>query len=380
MRLFLPVLLVVASAAAAQTGDPGFARLPGSTLRVADSIRIDVKQAKLENPMTIFPGPKGGLIVYSQWRAVTGFDSLGRRLWSQSSQNKREIADVTAFGWRGHEMWVSDAAWTQIALLDQYGNVTKSLELPSWVRPTFSNRKSYPVFESMRVLGLYDDGTMLVVPRSPVKITGATGYDENANYVLKINEDGVIQRAVAKFPSNILVGTGTEGQKVRFQNPLNQWLYRISPDGRRVVVVSVDTVAPKTDTVIVRALNERGDTVYTEKFGYPAQMYSDTQIDSIGRQHWGNNTDYREIRTKALPRRAPAVVGIALDADKSLWLTLRGNSKSRPIIGIDAAGKYIGKFQLPASRTLKAANMGRVWIGEFRYDGRGDLVRYRLVK
>ena len=127
-------LLLAASTAGAQrlVPDPAFARLPGPTLRIADSTRIDVQAAKLEPPLYVYPGPKGGLIVYAQWRSVWSFDSLGRRLWSKGHDNesrgdRREVGEVTAFGWDAKEMWVSDAAWSQIALLDQYGNVTNSI-------------------------------------------------------------------------------------------------------------------------------------------------------------------------------------------------------------------------------------------------------------
>lgn len=375
-------LLFVASAAAAQRAvpDPGFARLPGRPLRIVDSTRIDTRAAKIETPLYLFSAPKGGVVVYSQWRAVTAFDSLGRRQWSQGTgqEDRREVGEITAFGWKGNEMWVSDAAWTQIALLDQYGNVTKSLELPSWVRPTFSNRKSFPVFESMRVFGRYEDGTMLVMPRNSMSITGATSYDETASYLLRINEDGIIQRTVAKFPSSSVTVKLDDGNKLVFQNPLNQWLFRVSPDGMRTIVVSVDTTAPKMDTVVVRALNDRGDTVYVQKFGYPAMTYTDVQVDSIARLRWGSDTDYRERRAKAMPRRAAAVWDIALDVDKSVWLTLRGNATTRSVVGFDPAGKVIGKFQLPARRSVKAANMGSLWIAEIRSDVRGDIVRYRV--
>jgi hypothetical protein len=365
------------------TPDPALSRLPGPALRIADSLRIDLKTARLEPPLNVFPGPKGGLIVYAQWRSVTSFDSLGKRLWSKGHNQdgeRRELAEVTAFGWDAKETWVSDAAWSQIALLDEYGNVTKSLELPSWVRPTFSNRKSFPVFESMRVLGRYADGQMLVMPQNSLSITGATGYDQDAAYLLRINEDGIIQRTVAKFPSNRLRRKDDKGQEFVMSNPLNQWLFRVSPDGMRTVLVNVDTTAPKVDTVVVRALNDRGDTLWTQKFGYPAQSFTDTQVDSIARNYWGNDTEYRERRAKHLPRRGIAVWNFVLDVDKSVWLSLRGNNSTRAVIGFDASGKPIGKFLLPARRVVRAANLGALWIGEARGDQRGDLVRYRLTK
>jgi hypothetical protein len=380
--LLLTLVLAVSTATAQKPADdPGFAKLPGPVLRIADSARIDVKTAGLEAPFTLFPGPKGSVLVYWQWGNVTAFDSLGRRIWGkQSKRGERDIAEISQVGWRGNEMWVSDAAFSQIALLDQYGNVTKSIELPSWVRPSFSQRKTFPVFESMRVYSLYEDGTMLVIPRSPVKITGATSYEENSNYLLKINEDGIIQRMVAKFPSNMMSGKRADGEKFRIQNPLNQSISRVSADGMRAMLISVDTSDAKFDTVVVRAVNERGDTVFTQKFGYPAQHLTETQMDSVGRSQWGGDSEYREPRQKLLGHRGPAIASVAYDIDKSLWITLRGNASSRSVVGIDAAGKFIGKLQLPAKRTVRAANLGRLWIGDARNDSRGDLVRYRLAR
>lgn len=379
MHKLILILIASGSIVSAQRPSPDFARLPGPVLRVADSLTIDADKAKLEGALTVFPGPRGGLIVYSQWATVTAFDSTGRRMWGHTPKERRELGEVSAFGWRGTEMWVSDASYEQIAMLDQYGNVTKSLEFPSWIRPTFSNRKTFPVFESMRVFALHNDGSLLVHPRSPVSTGAATVYDQTMTHILRVNGDGVIQQTIAKFPTNIISGKDARGD-FTFANPVNQSLFRVSPDGMRTVVVGVDTASSRTDTVVVRAMNDRGDTVYTRKFAYPAAGLTDAQVDSIARHQWGNNADFRTRRVKVMPRRAPAVIALALDVDKSLWLTLRGDGRSNTVIGIDAAGNYIGKFPVRSGRAVKAANMGRVWIGEARPDARGNLVRYRLVK
>jgi hypothetical protein len=382
-------LLLTASAASAQrlVPDPAFARLPGPTLRIADSLKIDLQKLKIEPALYPFPAPNGGLILYAQWSSVWGFDSLGKRQWSKGWSNndndrnrkdRPEVGEVTAVGWDANGTWVSDAAWSQIALLDQYGNVAKSIELPDWVRPSFSNRKTFPVFEAMRVYARYPDGSMLVIPRGSMSIAGTTSYDPDMNYLLKISEDGIIQRTIAKFPSNVLRRKTADGKEFTFQNPLNQSAVRVAFDGSRTVVFSVDTTNAKADTIVLRALNDRGDTVWTQKVAYPTLLYTDTQIDSIARSRWGNDTEYRERRMKFMPRRAAAVQEFVMDVDKSVWLTLRGNGSTRSVIGFDASGKPIGKFLLPHRRVVRAANMGALWIGEYRYEQRGDLVRYRM--
>jgi len=344
---------------------------------------------KIEPALYPFPAPKNGLILYAQWSSVWGFDSTGKRLWSKGWRNdgadknsradRPEVGEVTAVGWDANGTWVSDAAWQQIALLDQYGNVTKSIELPDWVRPSFANRKTFPVFDGFRVYARYPDGSMLVVPRGDAaSLAGSTSYDRDFNYLLKVNEDGIIQRTIVKYPSNTLRRKTSDGKDFSFQNPFNQSAVRVSPDGMRTVLFRVDTSDAKMDTVVLRALNDRGDTVWTQKFAYPVLRYNDTQIDSIGRARWGNDTDYRERRTKEMPRRAGAVQEFVMDIDKSIWLTLRGNGSARPVVGFDPSGKPIGKFLLPHRRVVRAANNGGLWIGEFRYEQRGDLVRYRM--
>jgi hypothetical protein len=148
----------------------------------------------------------------------------------------------------------------------------------------------------------------------------------------------------------------------------------------RTVLMSVDTMTPRTDTVVLRGLNEKGDTVWTQKFAYPSWQLSDTQVDSIARTRWGNDTEYRERRAKYAPHRGPAVVEFVMDANRSVWVSLRGNGSTRPVVGFDQAGKPIGKLLLPSRRSVRAANFGALWVGEVRSDVRGEVVRYRIAK
>src|SRR6185295_9700743 len=106
-------------------------------------------------------------------------------------------------------------------------------------------------------------------------------FDSEANYLVRINQDGIIQRLIAKVPSSTLRRKDDQGKEFYFQNPLNQNGIRVSFDGMHTVVFSVDTSAAQTDTVVVRALNEKGDTAWVRKFAYPALVYNAAQMDSI---------------------------------------------------------------------------------------------------
>lgn len=383
MRLAPLLLAVAASAAASQStpraaakGGPA-ATLVGPRLQVRDSLVIDATKAKLESPISVAIGPAGRLIAHMQYgRVMAAFDSAGRRLWMQQRQ-RRDVGEMTAIGWKGSDMWISDASYSQIAVMDSYGNVQKSLELPSWVRPSFSNRKAFPVFESMRVFAIYEDGSMLVVPRSPMSLVSTPSFDRNSTYIFRINEEGIIQKMLARFPATSIRIKNAEGGEITADNAVRGH-FRIASDGSRIVVVTTDTASATHDTIRVAAINERGDTVYRQKFAQPARFYGDTEIDSIARTRYGNEPEYRERHAKGMTRRAPAVNFITLDYDKSVWITLRQNGATQTIVGIDAAGKAIGSLQLPATTVVRAADRGRLWVGDTR-SGRRNLVRYSLT-
>jgi hypothetical protein len=383
VRSLVIALCLIGSAAAAQKPAgppkrPNLPELPGPKLRITDSLVMDGAKWKFEQQLNVNPGPNGRIIVHVGWTTLAAFDSMGRRLWSKEKTRDRDVGEVTAVGWRGNEMWISDASFSQIALFDQFGNVTKSLELPSWVRPTFSNRKTFPVFESMRVFAMLPNDEMIVMPRNRMGLVNTPGYDEKSNYIVKVNGDGIIQRTIAKVGNNMLevAATGKEGR--RFQSSYRTWGSRVSPDGMRTVVVRVDTIAPKSDTVIVTGLDDKGDTVYVRKFGYPAHRWSDTQIDSVGRVRYSWSSEQREQFVKSFPRRVPSFIDMTMDYDKSVWITLRQSGGIAPIIGIDPTGKVIGSLTLPMTLAIKAADRGRLWVSDTRLASKHDLVRYTL--
>jgi hypothetical protein len=379
----LALLTFAAGLAGAQTGrgnDAEFTRLPGPVLRIRDSVSIDVKAAKLDPPYSLFALPRGRVLVAGSYMApIAGFDSMGRRIWTKTPRGGSEIADVVATGWVGNQVWLADRVFQQVALIDEYGNVTKSLELPDFVRPTFSNRKNFPVFGSLNVLALYPDNSMLVSPRRPKELTTTSGYDNNSLYILRVSEDGIIQRQLAKVPAQT-ISIMMRGEKRTIDNPIYRQQYRVSGDGTLIVTVAIDTTSPKRDSITVRGINDRGDTVYTQRFGYPALRYTETQIDSVLRSRFGSSLETRDSVSRLLPRRMSAVTDFLMDVDGSVWLMMRPNGGSRSLVGIDRAGRFIGKFQIDMKRSIKAADRGRLWVGDYRDMDRRPIVRYTLAK
>lgn len=382
MRL-LPALFFATTVAGAQ-GAP--AVQVGPRLKVVDSLRIDGKKNRLDRgDYVVLIGPRGQVVVAFLSGLGAGFDSLGQRLWQNDWP--REIAEVSAIGWRTDGMWVSDRRYGQVALLDSHGIITKSIELPSVIRPTFSNRRTFPVFEDATIAAYLPDGSLIVAPRNPVGVLKTPGFDEKLSYILKVSEDGIIQRTIASFPSVRWAQQqsyeterkgGIKPPDHLFVNN-NFWpKVVVAPDGMRTIVVTVDTANPKLDTIRIRAHKETGDTAYIRKFAAPSDRFTEEEVRVMLRNQWSGRFRAEEMegRVSAFPRRAPTLTDFVLGRDYSVWIMLRETKAGRTVVGFDAVGQPIGTLLLPLKVRVRAADRGLVWVSA---GGATDLVRYRYA-
>jgi hypothetical protein len=367
------------------------AAIPGlpQRLRLIEGPAIDGKKEKFEGDLSVNVGPSGQVVVRSRWDMLKAYDSTGRRLWTLDIGREGEVGDVAALGWRGSQVWISDRRFSQIALIEN-GIVTKSLELPTWVRPTWTNRKSFPVFGLVEVYALLGDGSMMVVPSRPHALVGTVGYDSTKQYVLHVTENGIIDRTVTKLPSFDVARRAAMARAFANQSdnrpsiwplPAEYWpRLRVSPDGMRTVTVTVDTTHAVSDTIVVAAVNEKGGPVYVRKFGFPRKTYTQSEIDSIALARFPKSSAAdRAKRAKSLTRSLASVRDVTLGRDYSVWITMREIDGAKAVVGIDAAGQFAGTIYLPRTFWLKGADRNALWIIDYRPILR-DVVRYTAAK
>jgi hypothetical protein len=365
--------------------------VPGLPPRVmlTPGLVIDGKKEHLDMVTRLTLGPGGQMVVEVGWRSLRGYDSTGKRTWSSNIRQRDEIGTVDAVGWQGSQLWISDSRYAQIALLDRAGTVTKSLELPTWIRPALSNRKSYPVFGRAEVLGLLPDGSMILVPSRPHSVFGATDYDSTMLHIVRAKETGIIDGAIAKLPSLAAATDAAWAQARRTHLDVSQrWLlqpdfwprYRVSSDSKRIVTVTIDTSATATDTIVVAAINETGHSLWTRKVGVPRRAFTQHEIDSIGKQRFvRGDVEARARQIRGLAKKLPTVHNLTLGRDYSVWVSLRNDGPVRPIVGFDGNGDVIGTAYVPHTFTVHAADRGALWIVDDRWSAK-SIVRYSITK
>ena len=361
-------------------------------LRAAVDLRIDKDLPRNARSMILLVGPSGDIYAAAipSPGGLRSFDSTGRAAsWSIKTGygDDLDIRAISRLGWFGNTLWVADPGFGQIALVDRNGKVTKSLEYPSWVRPSWSDRRKYPVFARLEPVAVYAEGSWLVRPSQQRSVMSTPEYDDAYNYFMRIGENGTIQRVVARFPRDrdrveYKNGNSTRSIPSPFP-PLTVW--DVSSDGARIAVVTTALRGADSASYRVTMIGEKGDTIYSRKFPFTPAPLTKQGVDSIrarlNRGMGGRAPDEAiESVLKQLPAAHPAVESVVIGRDKTLWLELHSTGADRQWVMLDAAGAPASTVSLPKTFVLRAADRDHVWGYEVDGDHVGAVVRYKVKK
>ena len=364
-------------------------------LTLVQDLRIGALQLGGQRDMLVSVAPRGQLVVVPRFGGmpIIAFDSLGNQLsWKIpiGGRNESEILVPARVGWIAgtQTMWVADQGYNQVVLIDSTGKVYKSIENPSWIHPSWGERRKYPVFASMQALAVYKDETLLLLPGRERALLDTPGYDRAGQHLLRASWSGSIQRSVATLPdqSDRVVLQGKGCQHVVTIPFGSRALWAVSPDGMRVVVASSGASPADSGTVRVTAIGERGDTVFSRTLPQPAVRVPQATLDNLLANLHACGAVTAEAIRDSISRRFTTfksfVEGVLPGRDQTTWVTLHAvsdTSMERTAIGLDERGDIIGAVALPVNEILVAADRSHLWTTQTpRQRQPAVIVRYRL--
>jgi hypothetical protein len=363
------------------------------TLTATEEWAIDGKTQPIGGTAWILIAPDGRVIAAPAFTGgrIVAFDSLGRKpQWQLPVGHNRdlEIRFVNRIGWTGTQLWVSDRGYEQIALIDERGKVTKSLETPAFARPTLSDRKKYPVLTSMDPLARYADGSMLVRPVDKANVFETPEFDSTSTSLLRVSSGGIIQGVIATYPADPAVSFDVGGETHRRPIPMHpRTAWNVSPDGMRLVFISTALTGADSGTFRVVTLNERGDTVYAKRFPFSAMPVSQWQKDSaLARVPAVRGVAIQQVRFALgpkMPKIFPPVLSAVIGRDHATWIALRapaGDTSHTPWLVLDARGEPVGMTKLPRRTVVLAVDRNHAWgmLRAAQMNSTRALMRYRL--
>lgn len=377
---------------AASLAANAFAQKPVPTLYLAPGLRLEGPSLRIggDPPVgTVRAGPDGRIITAPEFLAgvIRAFDSTGKSLgWNIPVGGRdTDIGWVDRLGWTGSSAWISDMRFSQVVPIDAQGKLGKSIPFPTWVRPTWAERRKYPLFGRLQPLAVYADHSMLVKPSSPRSLLDTPGFDRSITHLLRIDADGVIQREIAQFDEagGRITITGDGRAEHTMTAPF--YAYRpwsVSPDGQRVVIVIPAATSQDSGFFRVVAIGEKGDTIFSRRYPCPSVRVTNAMADSALATVQGfGGTSAAEVRARLAPR-IPAfksfVTGLYVGADHSAWIVTRpvsDTAKARDALILDEHGEPLASVRMPDNVTPLAVNRARLWGLE---RGKRALVRFEL--
>jgi hypothetical protein len=363
-------------------------------LTPVEDLRIGAQTMGGQRDFNVLFAPSGRIIVAPRFgmMPIVAFDSLGSRLpWKVATGGgDAEIGFVDRLGVIAgtNTVWVADQRFGQVALVDSTGKVFKSIENPSWIHPSWSERRKYPVFASMSAFALYKDESMLIVPGRERALLTTPGYDRTGEHLLRMTWSGAIQRTVAMFSGSKnaveLRGNGCNHVVSIPFGSRAEWA--VSSDGSRLVFVTAGVTPADSGTLRVTAMGDHGDTIFSRTIAQPAVRIPQQAIDNVlSNQRACGGFSLEAVRDSVTQRVGAFrsyLRSVLVGRDQTVWVTLRAladTSMERTAIGLDERGDVIGAVMLPVNQNFVGADRSHIWMVEGgRPRSPASLVRYRL--
>jgi len=358
-------------------------------------VRIGAQQLGAQREMIVALSPDGRLVVAPRFgnMPIIAFDSLGKQLPLKilvGGGNSAEILSPVRLGWIAgtQTMWVADQGYRQIVLVDSSGKVFKTIENPSWIHPSWAERRKFPVFASMQAFGVYKDETMLLLPGRERALLDTPGYDRSGQHLLRATWSGGIQRSVTMLPDDrerlVFRAKGCD-RAVTLPFGAHA-LWTVSSDGSRIVTATSGASGADSGVVRVTSIGERGDTIFSRTIAQPAVRVPQTTVDNVlATQRACGSFTPEAIRDSISRRVTPFksfIAELLASGDQTTWVTLHAaadTSTERTTIGLDERGEIIGAVSLPANEMVVAADRSHLWTTQVpRARMPAAIVRYRL--
>jgi hypothetical protein len=348
----------------------GGAQVP--ELRYSTDLALDAVKHNIPRFAPVAVNTRRNEIVVLGRGGVLAFDSVGtKKKWNVSIGYMRggsDIITVTKAGWVGDSLWIADDGLKQLVVLDRDGNLLKSIEPFTWIRPQWKDRRRFPLFAGMSWEALYPDGSSLVVPRNRRVIFETPQFDRSKTHLVRVDRDGKILKTIVRIPSaenRLTLHNGMERTVVGipfFAPPR----FDVSTDGQRITVLQPLITATDSGAFMLTSLDANGDTVFSKRFVVDAKRVPEDAVKQAlaAIKPFGRYTAewIRDTVGKQIPAFESRVLGLSSGVDHSVWIWVQHDQPGRRALVIDSTGTVAGMVHVPVVWAVAALGIDRLWM------------------
>lgn len=332
----------------------------------------------------------GGLYVaFPADNTIRHFSSNGRllRSFGRKGRGPGEFERLAAIGWLADTLWALDRSGQRFELFSPTGEHLRTQAALA------TTHDGYGVYSAAMLQGgwiayngsLYADALLANRPRVTPMLVVQPPTGSRKEYARIAT--GTLTLAMPK--SGTLSGTGRDAQRLNADG-----LVRIAPDGRFLVTVdrepkpaggmaqySVGIIAPNGTTLVQRTFKVAATRVRREHVeAFVASYTEGMRSGPRGRTRFPSESSARDylMDQLALPNTYPAVSGVFVGSDHSIWL--RGLDLGQPstewtVLNANLEPQF--RVTLPTEFAPKAATRESLWGTSLDEDDVPYLIHFR---
>lgn len=384
--LCLAALALGCGTAGAPDPDPG--SVPEWTLRRAVTIgAVDHPTHALSSGGPVLADADRVYVLQPQEGRIRVFSRDGDfvRYLGGAGAGPGEILNPTGMGWHGSRLWVADWGTTRFTLFDVTTGEAETIPYRPDVEATLyiSNMSPRAMLADGKLVGspsVRAEGTARgIIAEMPQIISDTAGTVRDTMAAL----------ALPTRHAEITAGLGNNGTMFVIHPLRDTDLMAIAPDGTGAALVrrAAWRGSGRAEFEVAR-IDVRGDTVFHRRIGYEPQPvpdgFFDAEIDEsleYGRDLVDRRAFARALREFYEQREYfPPVTNLTMGSDHTTWLAGRDEDGERTWLVLDASGASVGRFRLPSTSYVAAANVTECWVVERDALDIPYVVRYDIVR
>lgn len=295
------------------------------------------------------------------------------------------ILNPSGMGWHGPRLWVADWGTTRFTLFDVTTGEAETIPY----RPDVA---AAPYVGGMSPRAMLANGNLAGSPSVSARAT-ARGIIRGMPQIITDTTGAVRDTlAVLALPTRhaeITAGLGNNGTTFLMHPLRDMDMIAFAPDGTGAVLVGRGAWQGSGPAEFeVARIDVRGDTIFHRRIGYEPQPVPDGFFDAEIDEMVGYGGNFVDRRAFARAVREfyeqreyfPPVTSVTMGSDDTTWLAGHDEDGERTWLVLDASGASVGRFRLPSTSRVAAANETECWVLERDAFDIAYVVRYDIER
>jgi|GEM_PF-3879248 len=323
---------------------------------------------------------------------VFGSNGEKRTTLGRYGSGPGDFRSMPYLGFVGDSLWIADGVLRRFTVYSAEDRLAGTRRIEKLIPPRDNSVNVPKVNGGNHVRAIFSDGSMLMMAVDYTMSFDKPNEPTRGFPLFKVSSTGAVQHQVGWIPvSHEMVGPSNNRSQWIYSAFDNRPAHALSVDGALFVTAipsELDAIVPMATLTVLRA---SGDPVYTRSIPVATPTIPDSILNREFRSDPRDSKERAELRrTRPRPKFYPPLKDVFISTSGRVLVVFTSDvehydgstrhfATEREYLVLDATGKPVGSFKLPARTLVLQLNDDVIWASDFDRDDVPTIVRYRIT-